>query len=235
MRALSPEATAAARQAAEAAASLASPLARRPSIAPAPYTPGAGSPLAHGGASSAGGAPQGVAGAAGVVGVAGATAQDIKNEDIQNMLLVRRGAGENVGGGWRTGWKGGCCPCDTRGCGLHRQPSTAGGCSARGTAQTAAAARRTLPECRGSRRQRVLFRPPLPAQVAVDSLFREHAKVDVQLGLLKIVVHVLQRYGEELTLGWLPLLRLLEAASSCKVRARWGGAHAGVAAAAEAA
>ncbi len=57
-------------------------------------------------------------------------------------------------------------------------------------------------------------------QVAVDSLFREHAKLDVQLGLLKIVLHVLQHYGEDLTLGWLPLLRLLEAASGCKVCVR---------------
>jgi hypothetical protein len=53
--------------------------------------------------------------------------------------------------------------------------------------------------------------------VAVDALFAEHGGSDVQLGLLRIVVHVLQHYGEDLTLGWVPLLRLLEAASECKV------------------
>jgi len=46
---------------------------------------------------------------------------------------------------------------------------------------------------------------------ALDSLYREDREVDVQRGLLKIVVHVLQHHGEGLTRGWVPLLRMLEA------------------------
>lgn len=43
--------------------------------------------------------------------------------------------------------------------------------------------------------------------VALDSLYREDREVDVRRGLLKIVLHVLQHHGEELTRGWVPLLR----------------------------
>ena len=32
-------------------------------------------------------------------------------------------------------------------------------------------------------------------------------EMDVRRGLLKIVVHVLQHHGEELSRGWVPLLR----------------------------
>lgn len=51
----------------------------------------------------------------------------------------------------------------------------------------------------------------------MDNLFRdEHVKLDVQLGLLHMVLRVLQRYGEDLTRGWQPLLSLLAAAAESK-------------------
>ena len=43
--------------------------------------------------------------------------------------------------------------------------------------------------------------------MALDSLYREDREMDVRKGLLKIVIHVLQHHGEELTRGWVPLLR----------------------------
>eukprot|EP00798_Chlamydomonas_sp_ICE-L_P006444 gene6444-3073_t len=46
---------------------------------------------------------------------------------------------------------------------------------------------------------------------ALDSLYREERESDVSRGLLKIVTHVLHHHGEELTRGWVPLMRLLEA------------------------
>lgn len=42
-------------------------------------------------------------------------------------------------------------------------------------------------------------------------MYRERTEMDVRRGLLRIVVHVLQHHGEDLTRGWVPLLRLLEA------------------------
>lgn len=47
--------------------------------------------------------------------------------------------------------------------------------------------------------------------VALESMYRESGDADTRKGLLKIVMHVLQRHGEQLSRGWLPLLRLLEA------------------------
>lgn len=47
--------------------------------------------------------------------------------------------------------------------------------------------------------------------VALESIFKEDGEADVRLGTLRVVLHVLQRRGEHLTRGWVPLLRLLEA------------------------
>ena len=44
-------------------------------------------------------------------------------------------------------------------------------------------------------------------QVALDSLYRQDPESDVRRGLLKIVINVLHHHGDELTRGWVPLLR----------------------------
>ncbi|WIA43332.1 hypothetical protein OEZ86_009826 [Tetradesmus obliquus] len=47
--------------------------------------------------------------------------------------------------------------------------------------------------------------------VALESMYKEEREPDVRLGLLRVTLHVLQRHGECLSRGWVPLLRLLEA------------------------
>lgn len=46
--------------------------------------------------------------------------------------------------------------------------------------------------------------------VALETLFKDAAEVDVQLGLLRVVLQILQRHGEQLKAGWPPVLKLLE-------------------------
>eukprot|EP00879_Flechtneria_rotunda_P006735 GHRR01007076.1.p1 GENE.GHRR01007076.1~~GHRR01007076.1.p1 ORF type:complete len:1255 (+),score=514.44 GHRR01007076.1:492-4256(+) len=45
---------------------------------------------------------------------------------------------------------------------------------------------------------------------ALDSIYRDDRDPDLRLGLLRIVLHVLQRHGETVTRGWESVLRLLE-------------------------
>lgn len=47
--------------------------------------------------------------------------------------------------------------------------------------------------------------------VALESLYRDVSDQDAQKGILLIALHVLQRHGESLTRGWIPVLRMLEA------------------------
>lgn len=47
--------------------------------------------------------------------------------------------------------------------------------------------------------------------VALESLYRDVSDQDAQKGILLIALHVLQRHGESLTRGWIPILRMLEA------------------------
>jgi hypothetical protein len=65
--------------------------------------------------------------------------------------------------------------------------------------------------------------PPAPLQagdiermllVALESVYKEEREPDVRQGLLRVTLHVLQRHGEHLGAGWVPLLRLLEAVPS---------------------
>lgn len=51
--------------------------------------------------------------------------------------------------------------------------------------------------------------------VALESLFSDVSNIDTQKGILRILVHVLERYGEFLSRGWEPILRLLELVSKC--------------------
>lgn len=44
-------------------------------------------------------------------------------------------------------------------------------------------------------------------QAALDSMYRGSRDVDVRAGLLRLVLHVLHNYGEELISGWAPLIR----------------------------
>jgi hypothetical protein len=48
-------------------------------------------------------------------------------------------------------------------------------------------------------------------------MYSQRTMLDVRQGVLRIVGHVLQHHGEELTRGWVPILRLLENAGSNKV------------------
>jgi hypothetical protein len=50
--------------------------------------------------------------------------------------------------------------------------------------------------------------------VALESMYKEEREPDVRQGLLRVLQHVLQRHGDHLTRGWVPLLRLLEAVPS---------------------
>ena len=50
--------------------------------------------------------------------------------------------------------------------------------------------------------------------VALEAVYKEEREPDVRQGLLRAALHVLQRHGEHLTEGWVPLLRLLEAVPS---------------------
>ncbi len=50
--------------------------------------------------------------------------------------------------------------------------------------------------------------------VALESVYKEEREPDVRQGLLRVTLHVLQRHGEHLSAGWVPLLRLLEAVPS---------------------
>jgi hypothetical protein len=50
--------------------------------------------------------------------------------------------------------------------------------------------------------------------VALESVYKEEREPDVRQGLLRVALHVLQRHGEHLSAGWVPLLRLLEAVPS---------------------
>ncbi|GMH33400.1 hypothetical protein BSKO_01234 [Bryopsis sp. KO-2023] len=47
--------------------------------------------------------------------------------------------------------------------------------------------------------------------VALESLYRDVSDHDAQKGILTIALHVLQRHGELLSRGWVPILRILEA------------------------
>ncbi len=47
----------------------------------------------------------------------------------------------------------------------------------------------------------------VPLQAALDSMYRGSRDVDVRAGLLRLVLHVLHNYGEDLISGWAPLLR----------------------------
>ncbi|KAL6763628.1 hypothetical protein V8C86DRAFT_3129698 [Haematococcus lacustris] len=49
--------------------------------------------------------------------------------------------------------------------------------------------------------------------VALEGLYNQRKALDVRRGVLRTVHHVLQHHGEELTRGWVPILRLLEAAA----------------------
>jgi len=97
---------------------------------------------------------------------------------------------------------------------LDRLLTGALGPSAAAAVQTAAAAERRLP---GSPRA------PQPLEsgdiehmllVALESVYKEEREPDVRQGLLRVTLHVLQRHGEHLSAGWVPLLRLLEAVPS---------------------
>lgn len=50
--------------------------------------------------------------------------------------------------------------------------------------------------------------------VALESTYNEEREPDVRQGLLRVVQHVLQRHGDHMTRGWVPLLRLLDAVPS---------------------
>eukprot|EP00775_Hariotina_reticulata_P011566 gene11566-11710_t len=50
--------------------------------------------------------------------------------------------------------------------------------------------------------------------VALESVYKEEREPDVRMGLLRVALHVLQRHGDGLSRGWVPLLRLFEAVPS---------------------
>lgn len=104
-------------------------------------------------------------------------------------------------------------------------PAAAAAAAASAAAASAAAAA-TLPAAVASeRRQRgaapTAQQTPLTAGdiehmllVALESVYKEEREPDVRQGLLRVTLHVLQRHGEHLSAGWVPLLRLLEAVPS---------------------
>eukprot|EP00884_Botryococcus_braunii_P011071 jgi/Botrbrau1/19966/Bobra.0059s0082.1 len=47
--------------------------------------------------------------------------------------------------------------------------------------------------------------------VSLESVYRDAQQPDVRLGLLRVLLHILQRHGEQLGTGWRPALRVLEA------------------------
>jgi Domain of unknown function (DUF1981) len=44
---------------------------------------------------------------------------------------------------------------------------------------------------------------------SLDSLYSEDRELDVRMGLLRVLLNVLQRHGERLSIGWQPVLHLL--------------------------
>ncbi|EIE25629.1 hypothetical protein COCSUDRAFT_83636 [Coccomyxa subellipsoidea C-169] len=47
--------------------------------------------------------------------------------------------------------------------------------------------------------------------MALESLYKDAEELDVRLGLLRVLLQILQRHGEQLSTGWDPILRILEA------------------------
>ncbi|BDA41918.1 Protein MON2 homolog [Coccomyxa sp. Obi] len=58
--------------------------------------------------------------------------------------------------------------------------------------------------------------------MALESLYKDSEELDVRLGLLRVLLQILQRHGEQLSTGWDPILRILEAVPEAEEAASVG-------------